>query len=352
MLINCKFLPELEDAIPNERHPSDHLPLLCRFRFQSELDRDMALARTWFQVMQYPTCCTAPPLTMEEQKSAWVIFDWNSEGTLTFTKLRRAAQFLALQMDHETTPEIFARLREAEVPCSSPASGVVDFARFSAAYETAIHSHRNEQLPDLVEAFHAFDVNGDGKITSEELYAMLRECSPIPVSEEESRVFFREMHVGEGVALTYEEFSGRIIDSSRLPGLRTACATGGLPPRKMPGLRSAAAARWLPQPATRCFSTSAPARFVQGGFAAALGQLICRRRGLASQAAPAAAAAAAEPARPLPPGCRRGCLAHAARARLLPWPALPRLSARSPVLVRAAGLGGAAVTAVTGGFLH
>jgi len=120
---------------------------------------------------------------------------------------------LGLQIDIGREEAIFNAVASMDVPGTTP--NVICFEKFSAAYEAAVHRRRGQQLPELIEAFQAFDLNGDGEIEIDEMYSILELCSPVAVSRESCESIFKEIQgKSDSESISYEQFASRIIDSS------------------------------------------------------------------------------------------------------------------------------------------
>ena len=76
-------MPLLTTPIPDEAHPSDHLPLVIRVRLKSKLSQLHEVANAWAQVVLADgdaSKCSAAPLSSEELDRAFAFFDGDSDG--------------------------------------------------------------------------------------------------------------------------------------------------------------------------------------------------------------------------------------------------------------------------------
>ena len=76
-------MPLLTTPIPDEVHPSDHIPLVIKVRLKSKLSQLHEVANAWAQVVLADgdsAKCSAAPLSSEELDRAFAFFDGDSDG--------------------------------------------------------------------------------------------------------------------------------------------------------------------------------------------------------------------------------------------------------------------------------
>lgn len=213
-LIDVPMLPELHHPIPDLEHPSDHLPLQASLRLKGDFDCTLALARTWFETVGDLGASEVPPLTQAELGAAWVQYDRDAEETVTLPKFKKSILLLGLRTPTCMEEDVFEKVAKM---ChrSTAQSEVIDLESFVGAYEAALHTTRSIQLPEIIEAFKAFDTDESGDISVEELHNMLQNCSPVPISRDQCEQVFREVDADSSGRISYEEFAYHIISKGR-----------------------------------------------------------------------------------------------------------------------------------------
>ena len=82
----CRIIPDADDHIPNERHPSDHVPIAFRLRFKDRQSAAEGCAAAWVQAVAAPQSSPdwspspGAVLRLEELEAAFHYFDKDSDG--------------------------------------------------------------------------------------------------------------------------------------------------------------------------------------------------------------------------------------------------------------------------------
>lgn len=173
-------------TVPNEEQPSDHTPVVARLRVMSPHSRVEADARQWLNLLCGDT--SSRPLMTKELRQAFTFFDKDGSGVITPVELEAALQLLGCsgitsQRVYEAVLGRTAALAEGESLLSEP----IAFDAFANAYLNRIFAITDCELLIDVElklAFAAFDMDGDGVLTTEEFTEAIRLLMPTPVAED------------------------------------------------------------------------------------------------------------------------------------------------------------------------
>ena len=176
---------EAADVIPNEEHPSGHLPIWADFEVSSPMEVSRCCAESYLKCLLHEkhTDMLRRPLTCFELQQGFVFFDMNSSGEVNQTELRQAIVELEVAHDEDEIAEVMTML----LPTGSDTTGKLTIEHFRDCFHRS-HAHAmglsNEPLRiELREAFSLFDVDGSGVIDQEELLEVLKSCSPVDVDE-------------------------------------------------------------------------------------------------------------------------------------------------------------------------
>ena len=95
-LLGVSDLPHLTGAIPDATHPSDHLPVLARFRHETTWAQHEECARQWLATVRGTH--GARPLSAEELRMAFTYFDCDGAGGVSAEEMRRCLSDLGSQL--------------------------------------------------------------------------------------------------------------------------------------------------------------------------------------------------------------------------------------------------------------
>ena len=213
-------LPVLTAPIPDEKHPSDHLPVAARFVIKSAWERIRDDARQWLTAVTgttsarplssaalrqvSPTHQHTPTLALFTNllrhpmpsrrpsggvstvvrlsiRQAFSYFDKDGSGRIHLVELEAALVRLQLVGLHDVDA---AHVRDAVQQCTDGGNVAgggdlsnedasewqMDFKQFSNLYERSVQRFESGSARQLELAFTAFDLDGDGVVTVEELH--------------------------------------------------------------------------------------------------------------------------------------------------------------------------------------
>jgi len=102
---------------------------------------------------------------IKAMRAAFLAMDENQDGQLTVSEIRKGMQSAGIT-------EIPADLEEIIKAVDSDGSGVIDYSEFLA---TTLDKKTYLQEENVWAAFRAFDLNGDGRISQEELREVFKD---------------------------------------------------------------------------------------------------------------------------------------------------------------------------------
>lgn len=190
-------VPHLEkgSVIPNETHPSDHLPVQVMIEFTSAHDFAQNAVKVW---------CVAV---------------LGKERIMPLNKAALEAAFAALSVDGEVIeverlvataeqvlPARYDDVVEALDDASLSTSNALTIDDFLLAYNDALVPDRLIGDEEIALAFDHFDIDGDGRISMADLREALRQMSPVPVEDDTLESFFERAHVDYAGSLSRKCF--------------------------------------------------------------------------------------------------------------------------------------------------
>ena len=217
-------LPRLHAPIPDEVHPSDHLPVSARLVLRSKWAQVEEDARQWLACVSGTT--TVRPLSPNALRLAFDYFDKDASGYISHVELEAGMQTLGFP-GLDTSSVRKALIASGCTPCyeaadgsvsglrhgkghmqdvvegkgslltssgssSSSSSGVseqelswaMDLDSFVHVYTDAVRQGSSAMARQLEKAFQAFDPSGKGVLAQDELRNALRRMASAPLDEE------------------------------------------------------------------------------------------------------------------------------------------------------------------------
>eukprot|EP00927_Polykrikos_kofoidii_P060004 TRINITY_DN55087_c0_g1_i1.p1 TRINITY_DN55087_c0_g1~~TRINITY_DN55087_c0_g1_i1.p1 ORF type:complete len:824 (-),score=170.47 TRINITY_DN55087_c0_g1_i1:41-2512(-) len=192
-------VPPLTSKIPDETHPSDHVPVRVKFVVKAPYDRQRETAASWLECVAGKE--RVSPLTDREIRQAFSFIDRDGRGMITRNKLAETCL---------ETGRIASNRQELLLTCFD--RNEIDFDQFIRAYEVRLCESRLRGVDDLEQAFHFFDSEGVGKLSLEQLMIAFRDVVPIEFSEVEISDLFEEADVDEDGLIDIRSFC-RLLSS-------------------------------------------------------------------------------------------------------------------------------------------
>mmetsp|Transcript_136297 Transcript_136297/g.240911 ORF Transcript_136297/g.240911 Transcript_136297/m.240911 type:complete len:247 (-) Transcript_136297:22-762(-) len=179
-------VPELKHKIPDETHPSDHVPVRVQFEMKADHAKMQACARNWLECVAGQSHLL--PMTDNELKGAFLFLDRDCSGGISKANLKES--ILELDMGLSVSPE----RQELLLDCFPNLE--ISYQEFLSAYEVKFNSSRMGNIGDLEKAFEFFDSDNDGKVTAEDVHAAFNEIVPIE---------FTKMEIDSLIAQVFED---------------------------------------------------------------------------------------------------------------------------------------------------
>ena len=211
---SCLSITGVGDAkvatpIPDEAHPSDHLPVSARFMIKPHWARVQEDARSWLACVSDTT--VSRPLSGDALRLAFAFFDKDSDGMVSPLELESAMQTLGFPgLDVNYVREA---LREAGCQAHPAEYGgwAMDLDGFVNLYTHGITRRSSAMARQLEKAFAAFDTSGAGMLPLAELRTALQRMASGPLDDERidevlGQLAGHEDQMGEGM-VTISSFS-------------------------------------------------------------------------------------------------------------------------------------------------
>uniref|UniRef100_A0A7S0L6X9 EF-hand domain-containing protein n=2 Tax=Coccolithus braarudii TaxID=221442 RepID=A0A7S0L6X9_9EUKA len=205
-------LPKLSSPIPDEIHPSDHLPVSARLVLKPHWAQVEDDARQWLACVSGTTA--SRPLSGDALRVAFTYFDKDASGIVSLVQLEAAMATLGFPgLDTE-----FVRAALVHAGCYNPStaelgarlpwwkgkgieedrSWAMNLEQFVQVYTHAVQHGSSTSARQLEMAFAQFDDDDDGVMTTEELRQALHRMASAPIDEERLQVVLDELSGNDG----------------------------------------------------------------------------------------------------------------------------------------------------------
>ena len=192
-LVDVHEIPDisLDQPIPSDEQPSDHVPIVAQFRCRSKLHTSRQLAREWFRNMAGKE--SQVPLNQRQLDSAFKLYDYDGTGSVSLANLRKVLGQL-FDILPDAAEEVLKRVPEE-----------MSHKDFVALYLGAVKAAGLPGLADLREAFALFDKDNSGALDLQELLAAFEECAPASIQPETITALFDAMDANGDGTVDLEE---------------------------------------------------------------------------------------------------------------------------------------------------
>lgn len=136
-----------------------------------------------------------PEDKLQELQEAFVLFDKNQDGMITKEELGAVLHSLG---QRPTVSEVQALIRSVDLD----RSGTIDFDEFVKIFSAKLSVDPEKELHEV---FCIFDENGDGFISSDELYSMLHKLGE-HITKNEAQKMINEADLNRDGKVDYREF--------------------------------------------------------------------------------------------------------------------------------------------------
>jgi len=201
-LVEACDLPVLsvKDPIPNDRHPSDHVPIKATFRLRTKLEITQQSALEWY--LRLAERGSFHALSAQELRDAFTLYNHSGSGFITAGRAREA--IASVMGTTVAGPEEMDRVL-AKLPPSD-----MDLPTFVDAFKKATVHMGMPGMEDIRATFEFFDTNENGFLELCEMQAMFRECSPVAVPDDEIERLFHQINSAHDGQISMEEYTQHI----------------------------------------------------------------------------------------------------------------------------------------------
>mmetsp|Transcript_79872 Transcript_79872/g.185457 ORF Transcript_79872/g.185457 Transcript_79872/m.185457 type:complete len:681 (-) Transcript_79872:192-2234(-) len=190
--------PDVGKRIPDEEHPSDHIPVRVKFQVKAGHKRHKECANSWLQ------CVTGSerinPMTDVEIQYAFSFLDRHGEGKIDRYALEDSCLDIGFPLR--------SGQRKALLRCFSGRQ--INFSDFKKAYESQLNCARVRGIGDLEAAFRFFDAHGAGKIHAYEMRAVFAEVVPVEFDGVQIGRLLQQLEVDDDGYVDIRTFCSRI----------------------------------------------------------------------------------------------------------------------------------------------
>ena len=226
-MVDAPNMPALASPIPDDEHPSDHIPLVIKVRIKSELSQLHEMARGWVLMVLADGSSgdyagPAVPLSSEELDKAFAFFDVDADG-LGITEGELAAGMRELSFE-QRTPQLLTVLRRelqdamfsGQLAFKRQADGTWDVlplqrAAFRRVYVVCFERMKGTFRNEMYEAFSYFDSDRSGTLTHDELLATFRAACPFDLPVADFERIWQQLDSDNDGQITLDEFVDSII---------------------------------------------------------------------------------------------------------------------------------------------
>lgn len=188
-------------TIPNQEHPSDHLPIAADFEFPTHYEICKECARRFLISLLRGNM--RRPMLADELKFAFEYFDYDGSDTCDAMAIMDGAVALGVTESDEDLNLC------KELCCTLEGGQKASFLTFKRAYERSFVENLKEDdsfYTDLVSAFQFFDKDGNGRLSMKEISSALRSISPAPISDWEIGSIFARVDLNGDGKVELDEF--------------------------------------------------------------------------------------------------------------------------------------------------
>jgi len=184
------------DPIPNNLHPSDHVPIFAKFLVRSRLQMAYAALREWYcQVVGEGSSLILDALELNQ---AFKLLDHDGTGSITEMKLMHSLSFVfgTGTVNKEKITKVVSKF-SSEGMC---------FSAFVQMYGDAIAAAGLPCRQDFKDAFAAFDREHTGTLSLQDVLAVFADCSTAKVPADRIAALFAVVDKHKSGLIDLEEF--------------------------------------------------------------------------------------------------------------------------------------------------
>lgn len=215
----------MDKPIPNEEHPSDHLPLVFTIAFTKKAAQMEMFARSWALVVLSGASSRpndagddlslAQPLTLLELEKAFSFFDLQGDGALSVYDLQAGLRDIGLRNKLEQVLEAFSRAA-AKAGTSFDIHShdeMLPYDLFVSVYLAQFREQKQLFRQTMNDAFAYFDTSGDGKLEKDELFKSFSAVCPFEIVPDAFDKIFAQLDADGDGSVTADEFIDYLLHS-------------------------------------------------------------------------------------------------------------------------------------------
>merc|ERR1712150_12191 len=163
----------VEGRIPDEQHPSDHVPVVVKFQAKADHKRCRECAAAWLSAV---TCVSlkVPVLSRRQLEQAFDFFAHEGEEYIDDLSFEEACVNLRAELTYDQ--------QRLFLMCFG---GLLSRRMFTVAYELQLTPRRMQGDGDVERAFQVFSGGNEATLTAKGFRTVFAEVSPTRVSDEE-----------------------------------------------------------------------------------------------------------------------------------------------------------------------
>jgi len=210
----------MDMPIPNEEHPSDHLPLVFTIAFRKQAAQMETFARNWALVVLSRTGYNADdgdaslsqPLTLVELEKAFGFFDIQDDGALSLYDLHAGLKEMGLRNKMEPIVAAFSDAAK-HVGLSFDDANPLPYDVFVNVYLSSFRGQKASFRHNMEDAFAYFDTSGDGHLEKEELFSSFTAVCPFKIERADFDAVFAKLDADGDGSVTADEFINFLLNS-------------------------------------------------------------------------------------------------------------------------------------------
>jgi len=142
---------------------------------------------------------------IKEFKEVFALFDKNSDGTISTVELGGILKGLHQEFSEK---QLEAMIRKVDIN----GDGQIDFDEFLLMMDGQIGANRGKsEVDELADAFRVFDKDGNGEITSDELYAIFQSLGQ-NIDRETINLMISTVDTNGDGTISFQEFRKMMLD--------------------------------------------------------------------------------------------------------------------------------------------
>lgn len=194
------YTPEVKEKIPNEEHPSDHVPVYVAFQVKADHKRRRETAATWLQAIMHSNQ-KVPVLPESEIHKAFEYFDREHAGKINEFDMEESVNNLRIDLSTEMQFHL--------LKCYS--HNKISWADFLLSYHLQLSPDRMQGVADLEKCFEILDSSGRGAMTLQDIKCIFNEISPTKYPPEEVDTIMKKIQTDADGFVDHQLFTIAVL---------------------------------------------------------------------------------------------------------------------------------------------